>query len=98
MAFVSAFYIMFNIKERVCKSKHLQFIAGVNVVMFWLPSYICDTILFTLTSLCTVFTVYVFQQEGFSTLSDIGKYKAPPERKRKKTGVSKDSFFKAPSV
>ncbi|KAF5277495.1 hypothetical protein FQR65_LT03832 [Abscondita terminalis] len=73
MAFVSSFYIMFYVRERVTKSKHLQFVSGVRVLAFWIPSYICDLITFTFTSFCIVFTLLVFQEEGFTSISEIGR-------------------------
>ncbi|KAK4876910.1 hypothetical protein RN001_009416 [Aquatica leii] len=65
MAFVSAFYIMFYIKERSCKSKLLQFVSGASVLPFWIASFICDVITFVFTSLLILFTLLIFQEDGF---------------------------------
>lgn len=36
MSFVASFFIIVYIKERVTKAKLLQFVSGINVVMYWL--------------------------------------------------------------
>lgn len=67
MAFVSSFYIMFYVRERVSKSKHLQFVSGVEVLPFWISSFICDLLTFIFTSLCIIITLIIFQEDGFAT-------------------------------
>ncbi|KAK4876911.1 hypothetical protein RN001_009417 [Aquatica leii] len=71
MAFVSSFYIMFYVRERVTKSKHLQFVSGVKVLAFWAPSYLCDFLTFTFTSFCIIFTLLVFQEQGFTSAAEL---------------------------
>lgn len=73
MAFVSSFYVMFYIRERACKSKHLQFLSGVDVLSFWLPAFFCDMLTFIITSLCIIITFAIFQEDGFSTAEELGK-------------------------
>ncbi|KAF5273687.1 hypothetical protein FQA39_LY07377 [Lamprigera yunnana] len=73
MAFVSAFYVMFYIKERTCKSKLLQFVSGTSVLPFWGASFICDMITFIFTSLLILLTLFIFQEDGFSSFSDLGR-------------------------
>lgn len=71
MTFVSAYYILFSVRERVSKSKHLQFVSGVKVFIFWSTSFICDLISFFVTSVATVATLALFQEKGFSTFGDM---------------------------
>lgn len=73
MAFVSSFYILFYVKERVCKSKHLQFASGVNSYIFWMTSFLCDLMTFGVTILAIVLTLVCFQEEGFSKADELGK-------------------------
>lgn len=74
MTFVSSFYILFCVRERVTKAKHLQFVSGVNVFMFWLSSYLFDFIHFAILSIFLVVTLAAFQEDGFSTAIELGKH------------------------
>lgn len=75
MAYVSAFYIMFYVKERVSQSKHLQFVSGISVLSFWFASLLCDIITFIFTSLLILVTLSIFNEEGFSSAEELGKNK-----------------------
>lgn len=72
MSFVMPFYVLFYIKERVSKSKHLQFVSGVKVSTFWLAAAAWDFITFQVTSLCIIITLVCFQEDGFSTSVELG--------------------------
>uniref|UniRef100_T1GUH1 ABC-2 type transporter transmembrane domain-containing protein n=1 Tax=Megaselia scalaris TaxID=36166 RepID=T1GUH1_MEGSC len=74
MCFVSAMYILFLIKERVSRSKLLQFVGGVKVWTFWLTQIIWDYFTYLVTALVFVGTIACFQEENFSTFSELGKY------------------------
>lgn len=71
MAFVSSFYLMFYIKERVSKAKLLQFVSGLNVSTFWITSFIFDFVTYILTALVLVITLIAFQEEGWSSINDL---------------------------
>ncbi|KAF5277492.1 hypothetical protein FQR65_LT03829 [Abscondita terminalis] len=71
MALVSPFYIIFYVKERSSKSKHLQFVSGVSVLAFWIPAFIVDLVTFTFTSMCVCFTMMCFDEEGFNTIDNL---------------------------
>ncbi|KAF5294595.1 hypothetical protein FQA39_LY13354 [Lamprigera yunnana] len=73
MALVSAFYVMFYIRERSSKFKHLQFVSGVEVLSFWIPSFVCDMLTFVLTSTAVIITLVVFQEDGFKTGAELGR-------------------------
>lgn len=72
LAFVSSFYILFYVKERVCKSKHLQMVSGANVCIFWLTAYVFDIILFMMTIVAILITFICFQEDGFQTTDELG--------------------------
>ncbi|XP_075155305.1 ATP binding cassette subfamily A member 3 isoform X2 [Haematobia irritans] len=72
--FVSAFYILFLIKERESRSKLLQFVSGVNIWIFWISQFLWDIMTFTLTALIVVCTIACFQEDGFSSFSDLVRY------------------------
>ncbi|XP_044270584.1 phospholipid-transporting ATPase ABCA3-like isoform X2 [Tribolium madens] len=73
MAFVSSFYVLFYVRERVCKSKHLQFVSGVKVYIFWLMSFICDIITFIVTIIAIIITLACFQEDGFRSSEDLAR-------------------------
>ncbi|KAK2567067.1 ATP-binding cassette sub-family A member 2 [Acropora cervicornis] len=42
MSFVPASFVVFLVTERASKSKHLQFVSGVDPVIYWLSNYAWD--------------------------------------------------------
>lgn len=73
MAFVASFYVIVYIKERVTKAKLLQFVSGVNVVMYWITAFLWDFFLFVIIALLMTITIGVFQEDGYSTLQELGR-------------------------
>lgn len=71
MAFVSSFYIMFYIKERVSKAKLLQYVSGLNVSSFWITSFLFDYATFFLNCIVMMLTLAAFQEDGWSTVSEL---------------------------
>ncbi|XP_053951058.1 phospholipid-transporting ATPase ABCA3 [Anastrepha ludens] len=74
MCFVSAFYILFLIKERETRSKLLQFVGGVRVWTFWLTQLLWDLTTYTITALIVIITIACFQEEGYANFSDLIRY------------------------
>lgn len=72
MAFVSSFYVLFIVRENVSKSKHLQFVSGVKVLVFWLTSALCDMFTYIVTIIAVLATLLAFQEDGFKTAENIG--------------------------
>lgn len=50
MAFLVGSFILFLIKERVTKSKHIQFASGVNAFNFWMSTFTWDMINYLIPS------------------------------------------------
>ncbi|XP_062542040.1 phospholipid-transporting ATPase ABCA3-like [Armigeres subalbatus] len=73
MAFVSALYIMFYIRERTTRSKLLQFVSGVNVALFWGVSFIWDYLVFVVVSLFYLAAVAAIQQDGWSDFVQLSR-------------------------
>ena len=44
MSFVPASFVVFLVTERASKSKHLQFVSGVDPVIYWLSNYAWDMV------------------------------------------------------
>ncbi|XP_008193592.2 phospholipid-transporting ATPase ABCA1 isoform X1 [Tribolium castaneum] len=58
-------YVMFYIRERVCKCKHLQMISGVNVFVFWSTAFFCDLLACLST---TIFLLILLIESPLSSL------------------------------
>ncbi|VEN45882.1 unnamed protein product [Callosobruchus maculatus] len=72
--FTSCFYIMFIVRENTCKSKHLQFVAGTKIPIFWLVTFVFDFITYILVCLLTLTTLACFQEDGFKTAEDLSRF------------------------
>ena len=44
MSFVPASFVVFLVYERSTKAKHLQFVTGINPVMYWIGNYVWDMV------------------------------------------------------
>ncbi|KXJ05547.1 ATP-binding cassette sub-family A member 2, partial [Exaiptasia diaphana] len=42
MSFVPASFVVFIVMERSSKAKHLQFVSGVNPIVYWFSNYLWD--------------------------------------------------------
>jgi ATP-binding cassette subfamily A (ABC1) protein 3 len=73
MAFVASFFVIVYIKERVTKAKLLQFVSGVNVVMYWLTSFLWDFLIFIVIAVSMTATIGVFQEDGYKTWEQLGR-------------------------
>lgn len=73
MSFVTAMFVVFYIKERVSRAKLLQFVSGVNKVIFWFTAFIIDYVIFILISLLLIGVLAVYQQDAFSTFQELGR-------------------------
>lgn len=72
MAFVSSFFIIYHIKERVTGSKHLQYVSGAKVATLWIVSYFWDFLIFCVVSLAVIITFACYQENGFKSFEDLG--------------------------
>lgn len=71
MAFTTALYVMFYIRERASKAKLLQFISGVDASTFWVTSFLFDFATYILTSAIFYIALMSFQEEHWSTAADL---------------------------
>lgn len=70
-AFMSSFYITLVVKERVTRFKLLQLMSGVNLFIYWITSFIFDYFTFALMVFVMVTTLFLHDQEGFNTVSEM---------------------------
>lgn len=73
MSFVSAFYVIFYIKERVSRAKVLQLLSGANIFVYWFTSWFFDFIQFLLTTFLLMTTLILYGEPGWNTVDDLGR-------------------------
>lgn len=71
MAFLSAFYVVFYIKERISKAKLLQFVSGLNVSVFWITSFLFDFTTYIISAVVVILILLTFQEQGWRTASEL---------------------------
>lgn len=71
MAFVSSFYIIFYIRERVSEAKLLQFVSGLSVSTFWITSIIFDLINYIFNTAIVMAVIYAFKMDGWKTMDEL---------------------------
>lgn len=71
MAFVSSFYIIFYIRERVSEAKLLQFVSGLSVSTFWITSILFDLINYIFNTAIVMAVIFVFQMDGWKEVDEL---------------------------
>ena len=58
--FVPSAFIVFVVREKACKSKHVQLVSGVNLSSFWIATYIWDLLLYSILAalIMVIFALY----------------------------------------
>uniref|UniRef100_A0A3Q2YND9 P-type phospholipid transporter n=1 Tax=Hippocampus comes TaxID=109280 RepID=A0A3Q2YND9_HIPCM len=65
MSFIPASFVLFLIQERVSKTKHLQFVSGVNPAVYWLANFAWDACNYAIPCVIVVIIFLCFQQEAY---------------------------------
>lgn len=73
MSFVSAFYVIFYIKERVSRAKLLQIVSGASLWTYWLTAWVFDVVQFVFTTLLLTTTLLLLREEGWDTVEDLSR-------------------------
>lgn len=71
MAFVSSFYIIFYIRERVSQVKLLQFVCGLSASTLWITSIIFDLIVYLFSTGLVMISIFAFQMNGWTTKDEL---------------------------
>lgn len=61
MSFVPASFVVFLVYERSTKAKHLQFVTGINPVMYWIGNYVWDMANYVIPAFMCVMILLIFQ-------------------------------------
>ncbi|XP_068902097.1 phospholipid-transporting ATPase ABCA3-like isoform X2 [Tenebrio molitor] len=71
LTFAGAIFILFYIRERISKFKHLQYVSGANVIVFWATSSFFDMILYVVVTAAVLITLAAIRIEGFKTFEQL---------------------------
>ena len=66
LAFLVGSFVVFVVNQRSNKSKHSQFVSGVDMVGYWRAAFFWDLLIFAVPSVLIVCVVLAFQTEGYS--------------------------------
>ncbi len=70
--FIPSTYVSWVVKERECKAKHLQFVSGVNFMVYWLSNFIFDLVSFLFTECLALVIFAAFGRSEYVDSENIG--------------------------
>ncbi|CAC5402030.1 ABCA2 [Mytilus coruscus] len=70
MSFVPASFVVFLVYERSIKAKHLQFVSGMDPVVYWIANYVWDMCNYIIPAVCIVTILLIFQIPAYTTTSN----------------------------
>ncbi|XP_056441789.1 phospholipid-transporting ATPase ABCA1-like [Gadus chalcogrammus] len=71
MSFVPASFVVFLIQERVNKAKHMQFISGVQPVLYWVANFVWDMCNYVVPATLVILIFVCFQQEAYVSSTNL---------------------------
>ncbi|KAM6972808.1 phospholipid-transporting ATPase ABCA1-like [Aplochiton taeniatus] len=71
MSFVPASFVVFLIQERVNKAKHMQFISGVQPLLYWLANFVWDMCNYVVPATLVIIIFVCFQQEAYVSSTNL---------------------------
>ncbi|KAK3091888.1 hypothetical protein FSP39_023469 [Pinctada imbricata] len=72
MSFLSSSFVLFLIKERVTKAKHIQFVSGVHSFNFWFSTFCWDMINFMIPCAVLLFVFWAFDIKAYIIEDHVG--------------------------
>ena len=73
MSFLVSGLIIFLVRERVTKSKHLQYASGLRFWLYWASTFIWDFAVLMVTVAGIYIVFVIFKEEGFINSEEQGK-------------------------
>lgn len=64
MSFLASSFVLFLVKERASKAKHIQFVSGVHSINFWMSTFCWDMINFLIPSLLIIAAFAAFDMKA----------------------------------
>uniref|UniRef100_A0A8C3A0D2 P-type phospholipid transporter n=1 Tax=Cyclopterus lumpus TaxID=8103 RepID=A0A8C3A0D2_CYCLU len=71
MSFVPASFVVFLIQERVNKAKHMQFISGVQPLLYWVANFIWDMCNYIVPATLVIVIFICFQQQAYVSSTNL---------------------------
>uniref|UniRef100_A0A3Q2DBH9 ATP-binding cassette, sub-family A (ABC1), member 1A n=1 Tax=Cyprinodon variegatus TaxID=28743 RepID=A0A3Q2DBH9_CYPVA len=71
MSFVPASFVVFLIQERVTKAKHMQFISGVQPLLYWLANFVWDMCNYIVPATLVIIIFVCFQQDAYVSSTNL---------------------------
>ncbi|XP_059174017.1 ATP-binding cassette sub-family A member 2-like isoform X2 [Physella acuta] len=71
MSFVPASFVVFLVYEKSTKSKHLQFVTGMNPVMYWIGNYIWDMANYVIPAFMCIMILLIFQIPAYVSSANL---------------------------
>jgi ATP-binding cassette, subfamily A (ABC1), member 2 len=65
MSFVNASFVLFLVYERSIKSLHLQFLIGLNPLLYWITNFIWDMLNYMLPASCVIIIFKIFDVPAY---------------------------------
>ena len=65
MSFVNASFVLFLVYERSNKSLHLQFLIGLNPLLYWITNFLWDMLNYMLPAACVIIIFKVFNVPAY---------------------------------
>ncbi|XP_045158186.2 phospholipid-transporting ATPase ABCA1-like isoform X2 [Mercenaria mercenaria] len=65
MSFIPASFTMYLIEERTSNSKHLQFVSGVNPIIYWVSNFCWDMINYLIPTVLCIFIFLAFNTKAY---------------------------------
>lgn len=66
IANIPATLIVFIVKERVLKAKHMQIVSGLNTPIYWLANFTVDYLKYLIFVIATIIFLFVFEVESLN--------------------------------
>ncbi|XP_012935434.1 ATP-binding cassette sub-family A member 2 [Aplysia californica] len=71
MSFVPASFVVFLVYEKSTKAKHLQFVTGMNPVMYWIGNYTWDMANYVIPAFMCVMILLIFQIPAYVSAGNL---------------------------
>ena len=62
--YIPGAFVVFLVKERISKSKHLQLVSGVNMTSYWISTYLWDLTLYLMLTVCVMLVFLMYGNES----------------------------------
>jgi len=67
LVLVAGIYVLFPVGQYTKKSKHLQLVSGVGVIIYWMTAFVWNLVKFFISSVLIIVVVLAFKANAFST-------------------------------